>query len=219
MAALTGDEGAIDESRAAAALLERGEVSEEDYRAFLREHGRHLAKSLDSVRKGTGWTASFCDRWRAKRLGRLRKVQRAAATHTVQLNELDTLLTVRQLAAGDPADILQNVRWQRDLYLRVVSISGAEVVLQESEKFIDRYTKREVGNADYSGFVEGLLGSYRETASALESEVLEGAIARIEQNLGSLAAVQKAHRSFLLALQAREDANSYREGWSDESSE
>jgi hypothetical protein len=204
MAALTGDESAAEESQAAGALLERGGTDGEGYRAFLREHGRAMADSLSEAREGTGWKGSLCDWWRTWKLRKVREVSRAAATHTDQLNELDALLTVRQLAAGDPADILQNVRWQRDLYRQAGEIQEqAGAVIATSDEFIARYSRREIGNADYPGFVQGLLGSYRETAQALRSQELERTVGEVERSLGSPAALQKAHRGFLLALQSR----------------
>jgi hypothetical protein len=190
MAALTGSAAAAAESRAAALLLGRREIPEQEYAAFLREHGRALEDGLAEARRGTGWKA-FGDAGDPGSPGHWAR----------QLEELDALLTVRQLAAGDPADILQTVRWQRDLYRRAGAVPGAEVVLRESARFIDGYTRRELGNAAYPGLVKALLGSYREAARAFESPEMERTAAGLESGFSSLAALQKAHRSFLLALQ------------------
>jgi hypothetical protein len=190
MAALTGSAAAAAESRAVALLLGRREIPEQEYAAFLREHASALESLVAEARQGTGWKA-FGDSGDPGSPGHWAR----------RLEELDALLTVRQLAAGDPADILQNVRWQRDLYRRVGALPGAEAVLRESARFVDSYTRRELGNAAYPGLVKALLGSYREAARALESPELERTAAGLESGFSSLAALQKAHRSFLLALQ------------------
>src|SRR6201999_1486537 len=46
------------------------------------------------------------------------------ASHLSFLNRLDSLLTLRQVQLGDTADILQNVRWQRDLYIRASALGA-----------------------------------------------------------------------------------------------
>ena len=76
-------------------------------------------------------------------------------------------------------------------------------MIETSDEFIARYSRREIGNADFPGLVQVLLGSYRETAQALRSPKLERTVGEMERSLDSPAALQKAHRDFLLALQSR----------------
>jgi len=61
-----------------------------------------------------------------------------------------------------------------------------------------------MGSGDYPRLIEQLLPAFRETAGALRSENLglEADIAALEAALASPAALQKAHRGFLLKLQS-----------------
>jgi hypothetical protein len=193
-AAILGGDVAAKEARAARALLNNGKraVSEKEYAAFVRAHSGALRATLDRASKQAGWPPA--------EPGRLSGTQTAtlAAAHLSALNDLDAVLTAVQLAGGDSADILQNVRWQQDLFRRV---RGSEHVLDASSAFIDAYTHRKAGNADYPKLLASLIDSYRQTASQLQGKALFETIDAIEKHLDSPRAAQKAHRAFLLALQ------------------
>jgi hypothetical protein len=192
MASLLANETAAEESRAAATLLEHGQVSEEMYLSFMKQHSSALANALALVWKRAGWTSMPSGRLSGQ-------VQTVAAAHLTALNDLDASLTALQLAGGDPADILQNVRWQQDLFRRV---PGSKDILTASRAFIDGYSARRLKNDDYPGFIESLLGSFaRTTAELPTSPALKRALAEMRNHFDSPSALQKAHRAFLLALQ------------------
>jgi hypothetical protein len=162
---------------------------------------------------GTTLAAGGCPAWRA---GRHRPTgfgapldhspQLSAAAHSSLLHRLDAYLTMLQKAQGDPAAILENVRWQSDLFTRLPELqrlSCAAQVREQSRRFASDVADRRRRTADFRLLVGGLMDCYRDTAAALGSPHLglNAAVAAMEHALGEPAALQKAHREFLLRLQ------------------
>jgi hypothetical protein len=73
--------------------------------------------------------------------------------------------------------------------------------LNDSET-IDIYEKRKANGDDYQHLLSKLLVSFHETAEALErvSVHVEPQVGKIERHLKSAAALEKAHRDYLLKL-------------------
>jgi hypothetical protein len=126
-----------------------------------------------------------------------------AVAHTSLLNRLDSYLTALQLEHGDPADILQNVRWQEDLYGRTPALRRLECaakVSQLSRAFIHAFAERGSGTTTYRKLIEELLPCFKQTADALPRLGLGKHITEMTRRIDDLTALQKAHRDYLLAL-------------------
>jgi hypothetical protein len=199
LAALTNIDLAADESRAAAALLDRDPLPETEYRQFVREHSAAITSALSRVDQQVGWKPLPA----APLTGEIGAI---AAAHLTVLNDLDAALTARRLADGDPADILQTVRWQSEIFRE---IGGAEDIVSASRTFVAGYTARKLHNADYPTLIKSLLDADHRAVGGLPNATeIERAIATMESNLDSLPALQKAHHAFLLALQGARKAMS-----------
>lgn len=128
-----------------------------------------------------------------------------ALAHASLLNKLDALMTMLQKAQGDPADVLQNVRWQRDLYIGTPRLQelGAVAPLRElCESFIRRSMAGEVSEDAFPDFIRASLPLFMETERAFAGRGLEARIKELEQSLGSVRAAQRSHHEYLLALQS-----------------
>jgi hypothetical protein len=192
MATLLQSDSAATESRAASALLKQREMTEASYRAFVKEHSPALANALAVVWKRVGWPPISTG-------APTGEIATLAAAHLSALNDLDASLTALQLADGDPADILQNVRWQLDLFRK---LAGSSDIVRASRAFIDGYGAQRPGNADYPELINSLLDSYtRAMATLPNASALKRAISEMLAHLDSPTALQKAHRTFLLRLQ------------------
>jgi hypothetical protein len=131
-----------------------------------------------------------------------------AVAHASYLEELDTLVNLRQLEQGNRADLLHNVRWQRDLFLRagrLADLPQAGSLVDASRAFATGYEQRTLDDRDYPGFLRETSDALRKVAGELET-VLPDLLARekaIEEAVatGDLTAMQKAHRDFLVQLQ------------------
>lgn len=204
--------GAEEEGKAAQKLLEQKSVSEKTYLEFLRSHFQSINRSVSNLIKSQRAGDPFGAAKAVKTLGaaiQSEAVENAAVAHTALLNKLDSFLTMRQLSQGDTADILQNVRWQKDLYVRVpqlVQLGCSGALREQSEKFITAYGERKAGNRDFPELIRNLLECFRETAQALTDNKLglEEDIAEMERNLSDPTPLQKAHRAYLLKLQSLE---------------
>jgi len=111
-----------------------------------------------------------------------------------------------QLSNGDPADVLQNVRWQQRLFTVVpvlARVKSTPVLLEQSDRFIREYGQHRISNREYPAWVGGLMGVYEDVARAraLRRLRLERDIREMVRSRGEIAPMQKAHRGFLLKLQ------------------
>jgi hypothetical protein len=198
-----------EEGRAARRLLEEKKISAPNYMQFLRLHVKPMNIVLDGLIKDQNSTDRFGV---TKTLTSLEsavtagKTERAAAAHAVLLHQFDAFTTMLQKAKGDPADILQMVRWQKELYSTVPQLKQLKVakfVVDESQEFIKGYGKRNAHEDTYPQMIRDLLKSFHDTADALEKQKiqLEPAIDDMEHHLSSLAQLEKAHRGYLLELE------------------
>jgi hypothetical protein len=127
-----------------------------------------------------------------------------AVCHDCLLNRIDAALTMRQLAGGDVAGILHNVRWQLDLVRRsprLAAISCSAELAESSESFVDGYGVRRITNREYPEYVRGWLRCLSDLARELEDKALVQRIEAIEQALDAdLPKLQRAHQDYLRRL-------------------
>lgn len=129
----------------------------------------------------------------------------ATASHIRLLNKLDACSTMLQKARGDAADILQTVKWQRELFTTspgLKKLPPSRRIVEESGAFITAYQKGEIGDDAYPGLMRNLIDILHR-ASAPKGAKLRPAedTADMERSLGSPTRLQRAHREYLLRLQ------------------
>jgi hypothetical protein len=205
LAAAFGVNAAKGEAEAASKLLYQKEIGPQQYLGFLRQHMKAIGAILEPlVRKGeTGDAFGVLESMKTFGDAVSRKQpEPAASEHGMLLSRLDSFATMLQKSEGDPADILQMVRWQEQLY-RTRPVLGrldcAAVVEKDSQEFIRSWNQR---NPDsYRALIRALSDCFHTTAKALQDNRLETAAAAMDQSGLSISALEKAHRQFLLALQ------------------
>jgi hypothetical protein len=209
IAALRKSELAEEEVFHVGKLLKNKRVAAKAYVQFLQEGERPLQAIVAELRKGHELGDPFgLARSRTnlvKRVNAVRgtAVDNAVVAHIDLLNRLDSFVTMLQLEDGDPADILQNVRWHRELYAEVKDLSGLSIARQVRklcDDFIGRIERREATYADFPALLKRLRKSLDETARALPRLRLAGALKALDEAGDSLAALQRAHRQVLLKL-------------------
>jgi hypothetical protein len=201
----------------ATALLARTNLDDGTYASFLAAHVGTMSRALSEL----GSKLDGDPFHTAEELARLTDQvanqapgDSTAVNHLSFLNRLDSLLSLRQLELGDTADILQNVRWQKDLYLRVPdlgAVGSAAAIVDASRGFVSNWEARKVTTADYPAFLKGLFGALEDSAKVLASKLptLTAAVQAIETSTGDLTALQKAHRDYLLQLQTLDPGTAY----------
>ena len=124
-----------------------------------------------------------------------------AVSHDCVLNRIDSALTMQQLARGDVANILHNVRWQLDLFRTLPKLSATRCATEltaDSERFIQAYGMKETSNGEYPSFVKSQLKCMTLAARELEDQVLLESLATIEKSAsGELPTLQRAHQDYL----------------------
>jgi hypothetical protein len=210
LAAIYKMEVAKDEAAQAEKLLREQIISEVTYMDFLKAHLKPVEVAVNDLIKIQHGSDPFGDQAAYSQLAAAvasGKVEDASVTHASLMNKLDSNITMIQLEKGDPADVLQMVRWQMQLYSTVPALKGlhsAAFILKESQEFIDDFGKRKRHADSYPELIHELLKSFHETAEALEKIGVKTAaeVDQMEDHLKSVEALENAHRDFLAKLQA-----------------
>jgi hypothetical protein len=207
--AIHEDDAAEEEVFHVSSLLKR-RVSPRNYLEYLDNSLPTIQRSLVLLRKSHALGDPFrvaharAELTRRAKRARSGAVESLLVAHIDLLNRLDSVLTMLELEQGDPADIRQNVIWERELYanvpvLRDLSCSGE--VRKLSDDFIRKFGRSAATNADFPKLIGRLLNCFDETARAVGRPRL-----RLDQDVraikeaSQLAALQRAHRGFLLKL-------------------
>ena len=125
----------------------------------------------------------------------------AALALTSLANAVDARVTSIELAKGNVADVLQTLRWGRDLYSmpKLAALSCARELVSQSDEFERAFDARKVSLADYPK----LLGAQRECLAmggkALGLD-LGAELDAVEKAGSDFRAVQKAHADVLIRL-------------------
>ena len=114
------------------------------------------------------------------------------------LNGADARLTAIELSKGDPADIVQMVRWQKQLFRTrpdLAKLACASKVAEASGAFLALRDARKATNAE---IYPKLLGDV--SACLREAAAKRGAPPAGDFSGKDLAALERVHRAYLLAL-------------------
>ena len=109
------------------------------------------------------------------------------------LNGVDAHLTMLQLEKGDPADIIQMVRWQKHLFQRhpkLSRISCASKVVAASSEFLHGRETGKLTNSNYPKLLDEVRLCLLEAAGGAHGDLTSS----------DLAALEKEHRAYLIAL-------------------
>jgi hypothetical protein len=201
-------DGAAAEAEAAGKQFGDKRLTAEDYARFAREHFKPTLAATKAWLKLQKGADPFGVGTAAKAVGGLKFDKPALLhyPHLTLLHRLDAHITAVQLARGDTADTLLNVRWQNDLYRQTAAASKlacSKSLREDSERFIHQFGQRKQRVRDYPGFVKRTLPCLRDTAKlpALAKLGLAKYAGDIEHSLGDPTALQRAHRQYLLQLQ------------------
>ncbi|HXM59808.1 MAG TPA: hypothetical protein VN950_03060 [Terriglobales bacterium] len=201
---------AKDEGEDARHLFREGHVSDLRYLEFLQSHQKRIDESVSKLlakEKGQDLFGVQQALQNLKQVIASNSASAAAMADATLLNKLDAFQTMLQKAEGDAADILQMVRWQKQLYMnkpQLQNLPGAHRIVEESGKFISEYGKRKMEDAAYRELILSLVRSFHETAESLEkiNVKIEPELHRLEEHLVlSVAGLEKAHHEYLVRLQ------------------
>jgi hypothetical protein len=196
---------------AAANLLSSGTVTTAQYIGFLSQNVSSMSRVVGALMQDRKANDAFVLKVAFS------KLQDSLAggddglianSHAALLTKLDAFQTMLQKQQGDPADILQMVLWQKRLYSsvpRLTALKAARRVIDESNEFIKSYDHPGAHPETYSDLIRELGHEFHDTAEALECDKvhLEPLVREMEHHLKELGPLEKAHREFLLQLQAQ----------------
>jgi hypothetical protein len=196
--------GAADEAKNAARLLDQKEVTAKQYVAFLNRQRSSRNKTFAYLLKEHGGNDAFEVLASANALdeaARRSQAEQSASEHGMLIERLDAYATMLQKAGGDASDILQMVRWQERLYRtngRLSKVPCREETVKQSQEFIARWEVRKP--IAYSEYIGSAGACFRATADVIGDDKLRAAADTLAKASGSDAALEKAHRDFLVLL-------------------
>jgi hypothetical protein len=201
---------AKEEAEVAEELLRAKEPREPRYLEFVRSHLRSIEMAINELIRSQGPGDPFGLQEALKNFAASvdsGKIEDMSTTHASLMNRLDSFETMLVLAQGDAADILQMVRWQERLYSTVPQLKqlhSSDFVVKESREFIKSFGKRKRSADTYTQLLRELHNSFKETGEALERIGInvEREIDRMEDEQSSVTRLEKAHRDYLVKLQA-----------------
>jgi hypothetical protein len=197
----------VGEAKAEAAAAEALQLNEPNvYTRFVVEHAGRMREVLQKVAHISPASDAFGVSKSLQELaaaaGR-NQAEQTAAEHGMLLSRVDALATMLQKAEGDPADILQMVRWQEALYRTRPALGRlgcSERVVTQSQRFVRRFSQKQAEWA-YPALLRELGECFRETAKVLGGQRGNLEKAAVMERAQSLAGMEKAHREFLLGVQ------------------
>jgi hypothetical protein len=168
------------------------EIPPAQYVAFVHNQlVPHLKTDLDKV-AGLGATDSFGLAAALNAVAQSASAPQLVAKVASLLNGVDAYLTMLQLQNGDPADIVQMVNWQKQLFRqqpKLAQFKCSPKVVEASSEFLNGRQSRKLTNRAYPKLLEQIRGCLQEAAGP------HGDLAGDD-----LAKLEKEHRDYLLAL-------------------
>jgi hypothetical protein len=212
LAELFGFAAGKGQSADARKLARQKTITAAAYVAFLGDHFEGMNAGADELVSTAG-----SDPFGLKpALARIKKAIAASSApdalpaHATYLSGLDAMLTMLQLESGDPACVLHNIEWQRELFAETRELSALEIsktVIRASNEFQRGFEGRKFGPEEFPRHVKSLLPAYRETVGALPRLRLAPFVDELEKSISSVAGAQRAHRALLLRLNALRTSN------------
>lgn len=119
------------------------------------------------------------------------------------LERIDAHLTMLQLQRGDPADVLQNVRWQQDVLVRLKgeNTESRRRITELCGEFIRAWEIRKAGARDFPALVRRLSVPLDSLAAELQDAELKSRLSALAAGGEDVATLQHLHREALLKIQ------------------
>ncbi|MCX6249853.1 MAG: hypothetical protein NTX61_03780 [Bacteroidetes bacterium] len=120
-------------------------------------------------------------------------------------HSLDPFLTMSDKKTGDIADIVQNFRWQADLFLHVKQLinSSSQKYAQKSDQVVTDFENRKISYSDYGHTMKDFESYLKLITEIVKKNNLDltDYFRKIYSSLEDPKALQKAHYDFLLKLE------------------
>ena len=207
IAALYGTKGAQESADAAGKLAAQKRKTAAAYVAFVRAQLKAIQGIFGDLVKSRQPKDPFRIASALEGFARAVAAGQAdgiAVAHGCILNKVDSQITMIQLANGNVADILQTVRWQQYLFTanpRLSKLESAGEIRRAGDAFIQAYGRRRATNRNYPELIKSLLKYLQQVVQSLPNAGLPP-VTGLEQYLGDLTRLQKAHADLLQRLQA-----------------
>lgn len=131
----------------------------------------------------------------------------AAMAHGNFMRKANAYLSMLDKSGGDVADIIQTVRWLKDIVRRSETFkqsSLAKISIQQSDDFINLYSERQLFNKDFPTYIKDNLSLWKEMVQqTLPAVNFDPRFTNLSQNLNDPKKLQKSLWEFVYELNSR----------------
>ena len=198
---------AKDEGNKGKDLLIKGDVNKDNYMNYLLNHSDILARfSKQLIKENSGAdpfqiltaTESLINNVKSKDLGK------TIVAHRNYNHKMDAFLSMLDKRNGDLADILQNILWQKELFVNVKEIKNLEGIrnlVDATNEFEAKYETRNFSTNDFSEFINKFIPLYNAVDKKIPRLDLAADISKMQKAEKDPKMLQKVHSDFLFKLE------------------
>jgi hypothetical protein len=200
-----GISGAENQAKNALQLLQAG-VNESDYTSFLEKYGGEAVKIIaDFINKqGSDPFAVVTAGNNLSNKIQSKDWNKAAMAHGNFVRKCNAYLSYLDKSVGDAADIIQTIRWFKDIVRKSETFKHSELAeksIEQADKFIDQYSARKLLNKDYPLFVEKNIPLWTELVRKhIPGHNFDSFFSGMRQHLKSPKHLQKSNCEFVMEL-------------------
>ncbi len=199
---------ARDEGNTAKDLMVRSNVDENNYLKYLSNHSDILVKfSKQLIKENSGEdpfqvlsaTESLITNVKSKDLGKTIVSQRNYN------HKMDAFLSMLDKRNGDIADILQNILWQKELFVNkkeIKNLEGISNLINATNEFEARYRTRKFSLNDFSDLIRKFIPLYKVVDKKIPRLELAADIGKMQSAINDPKMLQKVHSDFLFKLES-----------------
>ena len=197
---------AAGETQQKAALQLIDNLTETDYISFLQKYGADAAQIFKTFTNSQGsdpfGVIAAGNNFTSKIQGQNWKS--ASMAHGNFIRKANAYLSYLDKAGGDVADIIQTLRWFKDLVRRGDNFKNSELAqksILQVDEFITKYGERNLFNKDYPQFVKDNIELWKELLKKhLPNNNFDVFFTRLTNNLSDPKRLQKSHCELLMEL-------------------
>jgi len=190
--AALGQAGARTEAERAKAMLKQKQISSGDYVKLIRTSFAPLRRGVQLSKRTVEDPFAI-----PKAIEALEKsdIEQMTTQHLSLLNHIDMMLTMDRKSRGDRADVVQMMRWQREL-LSNKRFASADLI-SITDRFIEDFVNRKVTLDEYARVLREMQPSLKRLTSSIGDLELSRRYEALAKADG-IEPMERAHRNFLL---------------------
>ncbi|HAQ18636.1 MAG TPA: hypothetical protein DCR40_05290 [Prolixibacteraceae bacterium] len=186
--------------------LLQGGLNESAYTSFLTKNGAESVKIINDFinKQGSDPFAVVAAGNNLSDKIRIKNWNQAAMAHGNFVRRVNACLSYLDKSGGDRADIIQTIRWFKDIVRRSDTFKHSKIAeksIEQAGNFITRFSERKLSSKDYPSFIEKNQPMWEELVKKhIPNHNFDKFFSAMKQNLKDPKRLQKSHCEFTMEL-------------------